>query len=192
MSRKTLAIGIAALGIVLAITAFLYFRRSHALTGAVINPPWAAPEISLLDQNGNEFSMTAQRGTVVLLYFGYVNCPDECPLTMAHLKLARQSLGAQASDVQVAMVSTDPPRDTAQAMKEFMGKFDPSYLGLTGTPEQHQGVWKDYGVTVEDGGETHSTFVYVIDPKGNIRETFLPDSLPSEIASDVALLLRAK
>jgi protein SCO1/2 len=192
MSRKTLAIGIAALGIVLAITAFLYFRRSPALTGAVINPPWAAPEISLLDQNGNQFSMTAQRGTVVLLYFGYVNCPDECPLTMAHLKLARQSLGAQASDVQVAMVSTDPPRDTAQAMKEFMGKFDPSFLGLTGTPEQLQKVWKDYGVTVEDGGETHSTFIYVIDPKGNIRETFLPDSLPSEIASDVALLLRAK
>lgn len=192
MSRKTLAIGIAALGIVLAITAFLYFRRSPALTGAVINPPWAAPEISLLDQNGNQFSMTAQRGTVVLLYFGYVNCPDECPLTMAHLKLARQSLGAQASDVQVAMVSTDPPRDTAQAMKEFMGKFDPSFLGLTGTPEQLQVVWKDYGVTVEDGGETHSTFIYVIDPKGNIRETFLPDSLPSEIASDVALLLRAK
>jgi protein SCO1/2 len=184
------AIGV--LAVIIAIAGVLYVRRSTSLAGAVISPPWPAPEIMLVDHNAQPFSMIAQRGKVVLLYFGYVNCPDECPLTMAHLKLAVQSLGAAAKDVQVVMVSTDPARDTPQALKAFLGKFDPSFLGLTGTPEQLEKAWKDYGVTVENGGETHSTQIYVVDPVGNIRETFLPDSAPSDIAADVAMLLKTK
>jgi len=136
--------------------------------------------------------MSSQRGKVVLLYFGYVNCPDECPLTMAHQKLALESLGDQARNVQVIMVSTDPARDTALALKQYMEHFDPSFLGLTGTIPELQKAWKDYGVTVEEGGETHSVFLYVIDPAGNVRETFLPDTEPDDIARDVALLLRGK
>ncbi len=111
---------------------------------------------------------------------------------MAHLKLAVDQLGADASDVRVAMITTDPTRDNAQALKTFMGKFSPDFIGLLGTPEELAKVWKDYGVTVEDGGETHSYFIYVIDPAGNWRETFLPDSLPADIASDVRLVLAGK
>ena len=73
-----------------------------------------------------------------------------------------------------------------------MGKFDPSFLGLTGTAEQLQKAWRDYGVTVEHGGETHSPYLFVVDPRGEIRETFLPDSEPSDIAADVRLLLSQK
>jgi protein SCO1/2 len=90
------------------------------------------------------------------------------------------------------MVSTDPVRDTPQALKDFMGHFDPSFLGLTGTPAELQKTWSDYGVAVENGGETHSTFLYVIDPKASVRETFLPDSEPNDIARDVGLLLKGK
>jgi protein SCO1/2 len=108
---------------------------------------------------------------------------------MAHVKLARESLGDRAKDVQVIMVSTDPARDTPEALKTFMGHFDPSFLGLTGSIPELQKTWQDYGVTVEDGGETHSTYLYVIDPAGNVRETFLPDSQPEEIAADLKLLL---
>jgi protein SCO1/2 len=189
--RKTLVIGLAGLAVLIAITAFLYLGRSNALSGSVMNPPWPAPEISLVDHNGTTFSLSAQRGSVVLIYFGYVNCPDECPLTMAHLKLARENLGKQGDRMQVIMVSTDPPRDTPTALKAFLGKFDPSFLGLTGTPEQLQRVWKAFGVAVENGGETHSTFIYLVDPSGDIRETFLPDADPATIATDVAVLLRA-
>jgi protein SCO1/2 len=146
----------------------------------------------LTDHNGQPFTMTSQRGKVVLLYFGYVNCPDECPLTMAHVKLARESLGNQARNVQVAMISTDPARDTPQALKDFMSHFDPSFLGLTGSQAELQKAWKDYGVTVEEGGETHSTYLYVIDPAGNVRETFLPDSEPQDIAHDLKLLVKGK
>jgi protein SCO1/2 len=192
LNRRLVFVGGAVLVALIAVTAFLYFGRSHSLAGTVISPPWPAPDINLTDHAGRPFSMSQQRGRVVLLYFGYVNCPDECPLTMAHLKLAVGLLGSNARDVQVLMVSTDPVRDTPAALGEFMAKFDPSFLGLTGSPADLQKAWKDYGVTVENGGETHSTFIYVIDTAGSVRETFLPDSDPAAIAADVGLLLQAR
>jgi protein SCO1/2 len=187
-----LLLGIGILGLLAVATGIFYLTNKPSFSGSLITPPWPAPEIQLTDHNGQPFILSDQRGKVVLLFFGYVNCPDECPLTMAHLKLARESLGDQAKDVQVAMVSTDPARDTPQALKDFMGHFDPSFLGLTGSLDELQMSWKDYGVTVEDSGETHSVYVYVVDPTGNIRETFLPDSEPQDIAADVRLLLDGK
>ena len=191
MQRKTVFLGVGIIVVLTALTATLYFSKP-SFKGAVINPPWHAPEINLADHNGQQFTMSGQRGKVVLLYFGYTNCPNECPLTMAHAKLALDNLGTRANDVRVVMVSTDPKRDTPQALKNFMGHFGPSFLGLTGTPAELQKTWNAYGVTVEDGGETHSTFLYVIDPAGNVRETFLPDTEPGDIAADVSLLLRGK
>ena len=111
---------------------------------------------------------------------------------MAHLKLEFESLGNQAKDVQVVMISTDPARDTPQALKDFIEHFDPSFLGLTGTLGKLQRTWIDYGVSVERNGEAHSTYIYVIDPSGNIRETFLPDAEPNNIAADISLLLKGK
>jgi protein SCO1/2 len=192
MPRKTIVVGVGIVVVLLVVTIFFFLTNRPSLRGSVITPPWTAPEFSLHDQNGQPFTLSSQKGKVVLLYFGYVNCPDECPLTMAHVKLARESLGNRAQDVQVIMVSTDPARDTPQALKTFMEHFDPSFLGLTGSIPDLQKTWQDYGVTVEDSGETHSTFLYVIDPSGNIRETFLPDTEPQEIAADLRLLLREK
>ena len=192
MNRRLLFFGAAVLVVLTGITAFLYLGRSHSLSGTVISPPWPAPEVNLTDHAGKPFSMSQQRGRVVLLYFGYVNCPDECPLTMAHLKLALGLLGSKSKDVQVLMVSTDPARDTPAALREFMAKFDPSFLGLTGTPAELQKAWADYAVTVDNGGETHSTFIYVIDTAGSVRETFLPDSDPAAIAADMNLLLQGR
>ncbi len=149
----------------------------------------AAAEIRLSDFNGQPFVLSSLRGKVVVLYFGYTNCTTECPLTMAHLKLATQSLGSDAARVRVVMISTDPVRDTPQAMKLFLGAFDPGFVGLVGTGDQLGAAWKNYGVTVEDGGETHSYFTYLIDPAGNFRETFLPDASPADIAADIHLLL---
>jgi protein SCO1/2 len=192
MNRRLLLLGAGILVLLLSVGAIVYAANKPSFKGAVISPPWPAPEIKLTDHNGQAFTLGNQRGKVVLLYFGYTNCPDECPLTMAHIKLALQSLGNRAKDVQVIMVSTDPARDTPQALKDFMGHFGPSFLGLTGTPTELQQAWKDYGVTVEEGGETHSTYLYVIDPTGNVRETFLPDAEPDSIAADVSLFLKGK
>ena len=192
MPRKTILVGVSIFVVLFALTAIFYLTGKPSFRGALITPPWPAPEINLTDQNGQPFTLSSQKGKVVLLYFGYVNCPDECPLTMAHVKLARESLGDRAKDVQVVMVSTDPARDTPQALMDFMRHFDPTFLGLTGTTAELQKTWKDYGVTVEEGGETHSTFLYVIDPAGNVRETFLPDTEPNDIARDVGPLLKGR
>ena len=192
MNRRLVIVGAGILVLLAAIAAVVSMTTKPAFHGALISPSWPAPEIQLTDHNGQAFTMSSQRGKVVLLFFGYTNCPDQCPLTMAHIKLALESLGDRAKNVQVAMVSTDPVRDTPQALKDFMTHFDPLFLGVTGTPAELQKAWRDYGVAVEDGGETHSTYLYVIDPAGNVRETFLPDAEPNEIAADIALLLRAK
>jgi protein SCO1 len=189
VQHKILWWGVVLIGVLAIISGFMFFSIRPSFHGAVINPPIPAAEIKLPDSNGAPFTLSNLRGKVVILYFGYTNCPDECPLTMAHIKLAMDMLGDKSRDVQVVMISTDPTRDTAEAMKDFLGKFDPSFVGLVGTPDELTKVWKDYGVTVEDGGETHSFFIYMIDQGGNFRETFLPDSLPADIAADTRLLL---
>jgi protein SCO1/2 len=168
------------------------FTHQPTLHGAVINPPLAAADIHLKDHDGRDFTLSSMRGKVVVLYFGYTNCPDECPLTMAHLKLALDDAGTDAKKVRVVMITTDPQRDNGPALKEFLTKFSPDFIGLTGSEEQLAKVWRDYGVAVEDGGETHSYFIYVIDRSGNFRETFLPDTTASDIAADLKLLSREK
>src|ERR1700690_356241 len=169
MQHKILWWGVGLIGVLAIISGGMFFSIKPSFHGAVINPPIPAAEINLADSNGAQFTLSSLRGKVVILYFGYTNCPDECPLTMAHLKLAMDMLGDKSKDVQVVMISTDPARDTAQAMKDFLEKFNSSFVGLVGTPDELMKVWKDYGVTVEDGGETHSYFIYMIDQDGNFR-----------------------
>ncbi len=157
--------------------------------GEVVEPIAAAPEIGMTDHNGQMFQLSSLRGDVVLVFFGFTNCVDECPLTLAHLKLALESLGEGAGKVHVVMVSTDPVRDTPQALSNFMNKFNPAFLGIPGSMDGLSKVWNEYGVTVLDGGETHSSFTYVVDKKGNLRLHFDPDMQPEDIASDLRTLL---
>jgi protein SCO1/2 len=192
MQKRLVWVGMVAIASVALVAAAWLITAKPAFHGAVIDPPISATEIRLQDDNGQNFTLSSLRGKVVVLYFGYTNCPDECPLTMAHLKLMVDQLGAQAQDVRVIMITTDPKRDTSKVLNSWLAKFNPNFIGLLGTPDQLAQVWKDYGVTVEDGGETHSYFVYMIDGTGKFRETFLPDSLPSDMAADAQLLLAGK
>ncbi|MFZ1042191.1 MAG: SCO family protein [Anaerolineales bacterium] len=147
--------------------------------------------MDLTDSNGQPFALSSQRGKVVLLYFGYTSCPDDCPATMAKLKLTMGLLGNLAQNVQVLMATTDPTHDTAAQMKKWMTGFYPTFLGLFGTPAQLQPAYTAYGVTVEDGGDTHTTYLYVIDPKGNLRVTFDGPSMdPQDVADDVQTLIK--
>ncbi len=192
MQKRVLWVGIASIAAVAFMAGILFFMDKPSLHGAIIDPPLPAADIQLKDSNGQPFTLNSLRGQVVALYFGYTNCPDECPLTMAHLKQAVDLLGSSSNGVQVIMVTTDPGRDTQSVLKDWLGKFNSDFIGLYGTTDELTKVWKDYGVTVEDGGETHSNFVYIIDRKGYFRETFLPDSLPADEAADFRLLLSEK
>lgn len=170
--------------------AFSYLTSDRALRGSVINPPFEAADFSLTDSNGRPFTLSQTHGKVAVVFFGFTNCPDECPLAMANLKLAIEMLGERGENVQVLLVTTDPERDSPGALREFVEKFDPGFLGLTGTQAELSKVWKDYGVTVMDGGETHSNYIYVIDQQGMLVETILADAGPADIASDLQFLLR--
>ena len=191
MSRKTFVIGISAIIILVAMSATILFNPTStpSFHGEAIIPPVRAADIHMLDQNGNDFQLSAQKGKVVLVFFGFLNCPDECPLTMSQLSQALKKLGNGAQDVQVVLVSTDPVRDTPQAMKEYLANFNPTFLGITGTQAQLQPIWNDYSVMVLDGGETHSAYTYVIDQNGNLRLTFNAEMTSDEIASDLKTLL---
>jgi len=174
----------------LAAAAFLMMRsRTPTFFGTVLEPRRPAPEISLVDHAGGTFSLANHRAQVVLVFFGYTSCPDECPLTMATLREAFDILNEDGTRVQVALITTDPERDTPDALREYLALFHPSFLGLSGSPAQLQQVYADYGVLVMESGETHSTRVYVIDRRGDLRATFPYGQAAAEIAADVRLLL---
>jgi protein SCO1/2 len=189
MLYKTFSFRISILTIIATILTASCGVLKPSLKGAVISPPVPAADINLTDHNGQPFQLSKFRGKVALVFFGFSNCVDECPATMALIRQALDTVGNASKDVEVVMVSTDPARDTPASMKEFMGRFNPAFLGLLGTPEELQKAWQDYGVTVLDGGETHSSFTYVVDKKGSLRETFLPDTPSDDIAADVKVLL---
>jgi protein SCO1/2 len=190
MTHKSIWLGIV-LGIIVTLTGvYVYYRHeTPTFRGQALNAPIPAPEITMTDDEGQPFHLSELRGKVVLLFFGYVNCPDECPLTMAHFKEALDMLGDSSKAIQVVMVSTDPVGDTPQAMKDFLGHFNPDFIGIPGTDSQLKKIWEEYGVTVLEGGETHSSYTYVIDRKGDQRLLFNPDSSPEDIASDLNILL---
>jgi protein SCO1/2 len=190
MNNKALWAAGGLTGLIVIAAAVSYLTMDRSLRGSVIDPPFAAAEIALTDSNGEPFALSHLRGNVSVVFFGFTNCPDECPLAMANLKSAVEMLGEGGGQVSVLLITTDPVRDTPEALREFVGRFNPRFLGLTGTEAQLSKVWKDYGVTVMDGGETHSNYIYVIDQSGMLVETVLADSGPADIAADLRLLLR--
>lgn len=192
MQQKSLRIKIMAIALLMLISSASCSAMGSSFKAEVLGPLAAAPEISLTDHSGNPFQLSAMHGKVVLVFFGFTNCVDECPLTAAHLKLALEMLGEDARDVQVVLVSTDPVRDTPQALQDFLGKFNPAFLGVTGTPDQLTETWEAYGIEVLHGGETHSSFTYAIDKAGNLRLKIDVEAIPEDIASDLKILLAEK
>ena len=191
MERRTILILTAILATLAIAAGVVMVTKKPSLHGSVIDPPAPAAEINLTDSNGQPFSLSSQRGKVVLLYFGFTHCTDECPIVMAKFKQAFELLGSQASQVQVLMVTTDPTNDTPAQMKNYVTAFNPSFIGLTGTPQELQKAYNDYGVTVLDTGETHSALVYLIDPQGNLRLTYPgPNMIPQELAGEVQAVLK--
>ena len=193
MQRRILLVGVLILALILTVLAVVMFTNSPStFRGTVYNPPIPAANIALTDYNGHPFLSHDLRGKVVLVFFGYTNCPDECPLTMAKLKQTFDLLGSQGTDARVLLVTTDPARDNADALKKYLAQFNPAFMGLTGTPEELQNVWRDYGVAVMDAGATHSNRVYVIDRAGSLRLTFPYEMEPDAMASDLRILLGEK
>jgi protein SCO1/2 len=165
-----------------------------ALRTGSFEPPREAPEFSLQGSNGAPLRMSAYRGKVVALGFGYTSCPDVCPTTLADLAKARKKLGAPA-DFQVIYVTVDPERDSVAQLHAYLDAFDPTFLGATGSPADLAEVRKDYGIRINRVGKPpayfvhHSSFVYLVDRAGKLR-AMMPHGVPvDDIVHDVKVLL---
>jgi protein SCO1 len=194
LNRKYLVIAIlVAVVVVAAGLVFAWYSSTHpAFHGSLITPSQPAGDFSLTSQTGSTVKLSDFRGKYVLLYFGFTNCTSECPLTMGFLKQMHDKLGSLADQTQVVMISTDPARDTPAALGDFLGHFDPSFIGLTSTKENLQPVWSEYGVTVLDNGETHSSYLYLIDPQGNLVATYPLLQNADGLTADIRNLLSGK
>jgi protein SCO1/2 len=91
---------------------------------------------------------------------------------MGYLKQMHDRLGPQADQTQVLLITSDPARDSPDVLGKYLSHFDLSFIGLTSSPETLQKVWADYGVVVMDDGETHSSYLYLIDPQGDMIATY--------------------
>ena len=162
-----------------------------------LSPVMPAPEVALTGSDGKPFSIARFRGKVVLLAFGFSNCGEVCPITLATLAGARKKLGAEAADVQVAYVTVDPERDTAAQMKKFLGSFDATFVGGVGTRAQLEAAYESYGISVSkvtnpDGSYTlgHSSSIYMIDREGGMRAVMPYGHPVDDFVHDIKILLR--
>jgi protein SCO1/2 len=183
-------ISIAMLGVATIIIFNNSIPTNIKFNGSIIAPPVPAADFTLTDQNGKLASLSDIQGKYLMIFFGFTSCTDVCPATMAVLKQARTGLGENADQAQIVFISTDPDRDSPSAVKTFLDRFDPTSIGFTGSFSELETVWKDYGVLVMDGGETHSSRVYIVDPEGNWRLTYPSASDPKEIVADLELLIK--
>lgn len=189
------------LGLLLLCALALNGCGSYKLRGGTIQPPNDAPDFSLTDHNGQPFRLSQQRGKVTLLFFGFTSCPDVCPTALADMRNVRRELGTDAEQVQVVLISLDPERDTPERLKQYLAKFDPSFLGLRPTPAQLAPLLKDYGVSAirrDLPGSAlkytidHSAFTYVIDKAGHWRVLFSHAMSTEDMASDLRYLVHER
>jgi protein SCO1/2 len=159
-----------------------------------------AKDFQLTDHNGQPRSLPDFRGKVVVMFFGYTQCPDVCPTSMTELAEVKKLLGPDGDKLQGLFVTVDPERDTPGVLKAYMANFDPGFLALYTTPDKLAAVAKDYKVyykKVEGKTPTsytmdHSAGSYIYDTQGRLRLYTRYGSGASAMAADIKLLLQQK
>jgi protein SCO1/2 len=148
---------------------------------------------SLTDQQGRAASEQLLQGRATLLFFGFSNCPDVCPTTLALLASVRKSTALKP--LQVVMVSIDPERDTPRQLQRYLSGFDPSFIGLTGAPAAVDGLTKAFSAAAFrqplPGGDysmDHSATVYLLDRQGRLVAVFTPPLSLEKMRQDLDAL----
>jgi len=156
-----------------------------------------AKGFSLTDHTGKPRTLADYKGKVVIVFFGYTQCPDVCPTTMAEMASVMQKLGSQADQVQVLFITLDPERDTQPLLASYVPAFDKRFVGLYGTPEQTAKTAKDFKVfyskvpSKDPGSYTidHMAGSYVFDRDGRLRLFIRHGGSADAIVHDVRQLL---
>ena len=167
--------------------------KSIDLTGADY-----AQGFSLTDHNGQLRTLKDFAGKIVVVFFGFTQCPDVCPTSMAELTQVKQLLGPDGDKLQTVFITVDPERDTPALLKAYMANFDPTFLALRPTPEQLPQLAKDFkvyykkveGRTAGSYSMDHSAGSYIFDGNGRIRLYNRYGAGAEVLASDIRLLLK--
>ncbi|MDR6858308.1 SCO family protein [Variovorax guangxiensis] len=158
-----------------------------------------AKGFTLADADGRQRTLADFKGKVVVMFFGYAQCPDVCPTTMTEMAQVKQQLGSDGDKLQVLFVTVDPERDTPTVMKAYMGAFDPAFVALIPTPEQLPALAKDYkvyykkveGKTPTSYSMDHSAASFVYDTEGRLRLYARYGAGVPAMVSDLKALLKS-
>ncbi|MGH7659214.1 MAG: SCO family protein [Gemmatimonadales bacterium] len=147
------------------------------LRGVAVDPPGPKPEFTLTDTDGEPFDFRERTdGTLTLLFFGYTNCPDVCPLHMSNIAAVLHKLPIRdARRVSVVFVTTDPDRDTPERLRSWLNDFDPRFTGLTGSPEELQAAQAAAGVPAAVVTPSSSHADYAVGHAGQVL-AYTPDN----------------
>jgi len=156
-----------------------------------------AQDFTLTDHNNQRRSLSDFKGKVVVVFFGYTQCPDVCPTSMAELAEVKRLLGADADKLQGVFVTVDPARDTTDVLKAYMGNFDPTFVAFVPTPDELADVAKRFKIYYKkQDGKTptsytmdHSAGSYVYDTQGRVRLYSRYGSGAKVLAQDIQTLL---
>lgn len=149
----------------------------------------------LTDFNGQVRRLTDFKGKVVMVYFGFVQCPDVCPTALTRAAAVMQQLGPQAPNLQVIFVTVDPERDTPELLREYMASFDPSFLALTGSAQDIKRTADEFRVfykKVPTGSSytmDHTALSYLFDRQGRVRVVLRHEQTADDYTADVRTLL---
>lgn len=157
-----------------------------------------AKDFALKDHNGQPRTVKDFAGKVTVLFFGYTQCPDVCPTSMAELAEVKKLLGKDGDKLQGIFITVDPARDTPEVLKAYMTNFDPTFLALIPEPDKLPDLAKNYKVYYKKSdGKTptsytmdHSAGSFVYDTRGQLRLYTRYGSGAKALAADIALLLK--
>lgn len=165
--------------------------KSIDITGAAYGRDFHLP-----DADGAMRSLGEFKGKVVLVFFGFVQCPDVCPTALVRAIQVRKLLGVDGDKVQVVFITVDPERDTPEVLRDYMKAYDPSFIALRGNAEQLAAAAKEFKVffqkvpTKSSYTMDHTALTYAFDPTGRLRLALKHEQSAQEIASDLRNLLR--
>ncbi len=176
------------------LVSLFWWLRPYQFHGVYLQSPVRAPDFTLIASTGAPVQLRDFQGKTVVLFFGYTACPDICPLRLAELKQTVNLLGEEAKSVQVILVTVDPLHDTAEQLRRYVNAFDPSFLGMTGSPTMINAVATQFGIfydqetAITAGAISHTSTITVIDGAGYVRLLFPPGLSTAEMAQDLAQL----
>jgi protein SCO1/2 len=167
-------------------------------TGTALVPPLELPRFSLISHEGQPFERAALEGHWTLMFFGFTHCPGICPMTLTTLADVRKRLHdlAPGDLPQIVLVSLDPERDTPEQLAQYVVRFDPSTVGVTGPAPAIDQFAASLGIThrkVSTGGSDymidHSAVVLLLDPQGREAAVFSPPHNPEQLSADYRRML---